>query len=618
MKERKLPRWTPVVGFLLLCALALSLFFQYTRFEGDVLPLTPYLSDANGWDIYTLEDGKRLPLDPTELSGQTGTVYLERTVEPDWEAAGYTYLELSGWEWQYSLFLDGHLFFTTTPAAENTLPNVTFPADYTGVTGIGETVRATLPPGSGGKRLTAALRSVFGGGVPMFFLTSGEIETGSDVALANRLGMPAAAFGVAALGLLGLFFYTQARDRRDWPLLLLALAAACQSLYWLREFGLRFSVSFPLSIPLATIFPQLFLLLPLIYLITLMGRYRQWCALAVGLLGTAALLRSVWDALPHPSWLYDVLMLSCAAAALVFAALEAAGGSKVFRLFFTAAGLLCGVFLFCCLISRRLGNYTALALTLTAGGDIRFLLPVLGVGLFLVCAYLSAHQAVRAAADEQTELELLAARDALLRENLRLMDESGTALAQARHDMLGHLGILQALSQEGAYEKLDEYLSRLTRQTGEILPLKISAHPIVNAILTQRAERAKNAGVALRCQVELPETLSIPDEELSAFLMNLLDNALDAAEAIPAPRPRWVEITMHLRGKYLFIEGRNTYAQIPEPEEEGGRFRSTKGAGHGYGLKIMEGVAHRYQSELHTEAGEGVFTARTALLLPME
>lgn len=216
----------------------------------------------------------------------------------------------------------------------------------------------------------------------------------------------------------------------------------------------------------------------------------------------------------------------------------------------------------------------------------------------------------------QAELEVLSTRQRLTLENLRIVQESGVALAQARHDMLGNLNILQTLSRQGEYEKLAEYLATITRQTSEIIPLKIVPHPIINAILTQGAEQAKTAGAEFRCQAELPETLNILDEDLAAFLMNLLSNALDAVRQIPQSRPRWVEITMHIRGKYLFIEGQNTYAWAPEPGENGERYLSHRGAGHGYGLKIMEGVARRYKSELYTDAKDGVFVVRTALLIP--
>lgn len=219
---------------------------------------------------------------------------------------------------------------------------------------------------------------------------------------------------------------------------------------------------------------------------------------------------------------------------------------------------------------------------------------------------------------ERMEAEFSAVRNELVYENLRISQESGEALSRARHDILGNLGILQTLSSQGEYQKLDEYLSRITQQTRDILPLKFTGHPIVNAVLTQSAERAKDEAVNLTCQVSLPETLPIPDEDLTAFLMNLLNNAIEAAKKIPQGWPRWVEITMHIRGKYLFIEGRNTYALVPEPSGSGKLFRSHKGVGHGYGLKIMEGVAQRYQSELHIEVKDGVFLVQTALLIPEE
>lgn len=217
---------------------------------------------------------------------------------------------------------------------------------------------------------------------------------------------------------------------------------------------------------------------------------------------------------------------------------------------------------------------------------------------------------------ERIEAEFSAVRNELVYENLRISQESGEALSRARHDILGNLGILQTLSSQGEYQKLDEYLFRITQQTRDILPLKITGHPIVNAVLTQSAERAKNEAVDFCCQVDIPETLPFPDEDLTAFLMNLLNNALEAAKKIPKGWPRWIEITMHIRGKYLFIEGRNAYALLPEPSDNGRLFRSHKGVGHGYGLKIMEGVAQRYHSELHIEVKDGVFLAQTALLMP--
>lgn len=614
MTKKKLFPWLLAAGYLLLCALTLFLFSRYAHSSREELYLTPGVYDGRGWDIYVLEDGKKLTIPPEELWDRSGLVYLERTVDPAWEEAGYTYLELHGFGRQFSLFLDGALFYTTTPGSGETPEEIAFP-EHSGIAGATEPVRCTLPPGSGGKDLVITTQT----GAIGIILTSGDAATEITVTLTNRLGMPAAAYGLAALGLIGLFLYTLPQGDRNWSLLLLALASACQSLYWLREFNNRLAGSYPLNIPLAMFLPQLFILGPLAFLTWHMRRWRWPCAALVGLCGAVALSEpflSGFQVIPYP--LYGGALVAAIVGTLVFAFLELRQGNQNFHTFFHGSGLLCAVFLLCCLLFPELRDYSATSLRYALGGDFLLLLRLLGTGIFLMCAYVGAHKVIRQTADNQTALELLTLREALTRENLRIMQESAAELAQVRHDARGNLGILQALCQEGNYEKLAEYLARLTQQAGEIVPMQLAAHPIVNAILLQGARRARDAGAEFRTQINLPEALPIPDEDLAALLMNLLNNALDAVEEIPKDRPRWVEVTMHNRGKYLFIMGRNTYGESPEPDAESGLFRSPKGVGHGYGMKIMESMAHRYQSELQIEAGNGIFTVRTALFMRSE
>ncbi len=208
--------------------------------------------------------------------------------------------------------------------------------------------------------------------------------------------------------------------------------------------------------------------------------------------------------------------------------------------------------------------------------------------------------------------DLLASRSELTQENLRVLQESSAALSKARHDMLGHLSALQTLAEKKEYARMEEYLEQITKQARTIPPLKLTDHPVVNAILLQYAQRAKAAGTRFECHVELPEDIPIPDVDLSSLLTNLLSNALRAAQGEGA----WIEVTIHIRGRYLFMECRNSYSGELTPDGETGLYRSDQGAGHGWGMKIMEDIARRYQSELQAEGRDGVFLARTALLMP--
>lgn len=618
MRAGRWLRWALPLVFTAAALCTLLLFAGYTQVEYLDLSLTPILSDANGWDIYALEDGQKRPMTPEELTESHGTVYLKRTLDPAWEAEGYTYLKLDGVTWQMAVYLDGALVYSVYPGIAQDPAQAEFPAEYPGLSVGGESVNVTLPPGWGGKTLTlAAQRGEDFQCVPMVYLTSAGAEQFASVTSANRLGMPAAAYAAVAMVLLGLFLYGGWQKRWDWPLLLLTLAAFGQGLYWLREYDMNFASHWSLDIPLAAWFPHLFVLLPQIYLTARMtGRRRKVCAVLVGLCGLAALLsvplgtRWLWA-----DQLTAALYLSTLAI-LVLGALEAKAGSRGFRLFFLGLGLMLGTVAL--LVAASLLGDGTLAQNLASelGGPLRGVHSIvtrrMGTGLFLLCVLLGVMETIWRSAQTRTQVELLSARNDLAQENLRILQESGAALSKTRHEMMGHLNALLALTEQKDYARVEEYLAEVTRQTRAIPPMKLTDHPVVNAILLQYAQRAKQAGTRFECKAEVPETLPIPDSDLSSFLTNLLGNALHAAQG----EGGWMEVTIHIRGRYLFMECRNSYTGELDPDGETGLYRSHRGAGHGWGMKIMEEIARRYQSELQLEGKDGVFLARTALLMP--
>ncbi len=613
MKQRIRLRWTLPLLLSLAALFTFFLFAGYTQPRREALYLTPRLSDANGWELYRVEAGRKVPLTPEELSESQGTVYLTRVLDPAWEQAGYTYLRLDGVLWQTAVYLDGALLYSAAPGMAPAPEGVVFPKEYAGLSGQGENVYVTLPAGWGGKSLTIAAQRGGQRGMPMVILSSGAIEQEAAVAAANQIGFPAAAFALAALLLLGLFLFGGRQGGKwDWPLLLLDLAAFGHALYWLREYSMNFPVNFALDIPLAAFFPHLFVLLPQIYLAAQMtGRRRKLCALAVGIGGGVSLFSVVPASLPFSGWLIAGLYLGTLAV-LIFGGLEAKSGNRLFKLFFRGLLFLLGAALLGVAASRLGDGVLASMFRMALLGDRVFLLRLIGAGLFLLCALLSVMDTIWRTAETRTQVELLSARNELVQENLRILQESSGALAKARHDMLSHLNTLQTLAGQKEYARMEAYLEQITKQARMIVPLRITAHPVVNVILLRYARWARDAGTRFECRVSLPEVLPIPDSDLSSFLTNLLSNAVKAAQG----EGSWIEVTMLIRGKYLLMKCRNSYSASLARDEGTGLYRSGRGAGHGWGMKIMEDIARRYQSELLAEGKDGVFSVRTALLMP--
>ena len=121
---------------------------------------------------------------------------------------------------------------------------------------------------------------------------------------------------------------------------------------------------------------------------------------------------------------------------------------------------------------------------------------------------------------------------------------------------------------------------------------RLTGHIAVNAILQNAAGRAKAAGIALEAAAMIPQSLPIPDEDLCALLINLLDNALEGAERTPQGREKIIRFRMRVNGAFLPILCENTFDGHVETDKNG-TVKTTKAdpASHGFGIAQMRAVA---------------------------
>ena len=93
---------------------------------------------------------------------------------------------------------------------------------------------------------------------------------------------------------------------------------------------------------------------------------------------------------------------------------------------------------------------------------------------------------------------------------------------------------------------------------------------------------------------------------------NLFDNAIEACMQLPEEE-RMIRVYMDIKNTQLYMSFTNSTAQKKQ-KKEAGRFRTTKGTGHGYGLVRIDTIVERYQGYLRRESEDGAFT--TEILLP--
>ena len=118
---------------------------------------------------------------------------------------------------------------------------------------------------------------------------------------------------------------------------------------------------------------------------------------------------------------------------------------------------------------------------------------------------------------------------------------------------------------------------------------------------------AADAGIAVELtRATAPERLPLTDAELCSLMLNLLDNAVEAAAAAGVKR-RYIKLDMHVRNGYFVFTCENG-ATLDWIDKETAPER-------GLGLKVVRQIVERYGNLSDTEYGDDFY--RVTVLLPL-
>lgn len=183
-----------------------------------------------------------------------------------------------------------------------------------------------------------------------------------------------------------------------------------------------------------------------------------------------------------------------------------------------------------------------------------------------------------------------------------------------RHDFRNHLQLLKSYAQKGDLAAVRAYLAELEQDLSRVDPAVKTGNTMADAILNSKISLARSKGVPVRADARIPVKLSISDLDLCVILGNLFDNAIEASVKLPESQ-RLIRLYMDMKGSQLYISFTN-FAPGGKLAQTGGRFSTTKGSGHGFGLLRIDSVVKRLGGYLRRASEEGAFT--TEILLPQE
>ena len=181
-----------------------------------------------------------------------------------------------------------------------------------------------------------------------------------------------------------------------------------------------------------------------------------------------------------------------------------------------------------------------------------------------------------------------------------------------RHDYRNHIQVLKSYAAMEDLASLNRYLEELDTDLNTVDMVLKTGNAMTDVILNSKISLAKSKKIPVTADAHVPVALTTSEIDLCIIIGNLFDNAIEACMALPEEE-RMIRVYMDMKNTQLYMSFTNTTA-LKKQKKENGRFFSTKGAGHGYGLVRIDTIIERCQGYISRNSEDGAFT--TEILLP--
>ena len=181
-----------------------------------------------------------------------------------------------------------------------------------------------------------------------------------------------------------------------------------------------------------------------------------------------------------------------------------------------------------------------------------------------------------------------------------------------RHDYRNHIQVMKSHAASGDMDAITRYLDELDIDLQTVDTVIKTGNKMTDAILNSKISLAKSKNITVIADAHIAVELKTSQLDLCIIIGNLLDNAIEACLALPEDS-RVIRVFMEMKGTQLYMSFTNATA-LGKQSKVGGRFLSTKGEGHGFGLARIDDIVERNNGYINRNSEDGAYT--TEILLP--
>ncbi len=186
-------------------------------------------------------------------------------------------------------------------------------------------------------------------------------------------------------------------------------------------------------------------------------------------------------------------------------------------------------------------------------------------------------------------------------------------IREHRHDMRHHLTVIEGLLKQDDSDKALDYISQLNDSFGEADAERYCVNPEINAVMSEYAARAKNAGCKITQKLRLPETLPFEASDVCIILANVIENAINACRELPEEKCYINVSAEYVNDRRLMLLVENPCEKSIEFDESNLPVMENNSDEHGIGLRSVKRIVEKYNGIMRCMLDNGEFVFQTVL-----
>lgn len=188
----------------------------------------------------------------------------------------------------------------------------------------------------------------------------------------------------------------------------------------------------------------------------------------------------------------------------------------------------------------------------------------------------------------------------------RLMDELYRKERMFRHDINNKLTASLSMLEYGNLHECSTLLREISEQIGSYKRQEYCENTLLNTVLSNKLGYAEELGIQVKTTIQVGE-LKLSPSDLCSVFSNILDNAIEACQKIPAENKPFLSLSASTLHGYLVVRCENSALSGLQADSSNHSASRGDSHAHGWGLEILRQIAQKYDGNLHVEFSDGVF-----------